>query len=122
LPKIGQTNDSTCSASRRYSVLSDKMMNDPIPPLQIEMPDLYKHSNLGYERFNKNFYLPNGTLKRKYSLPQLSDCMESVKNCEYLRRHNSSIDNNNNKKDDINNIFKDLNPDSTELLNFDILD
>jgi hypothetical protein len=50
---------------------------------------LYRYSNsAAYERFkfNPHYYLPNGALKRKFSLPKLSDTLEAVKNCNYLRR------------------------------------
>ena len=58
---------------------------------QLDIPIMYKHSNVALERFklNPNFYLPDGTLKRKFSLPKLSDTLEQVKNCGYLRRHSN---------------------------------
>ena len=56
---------------------------------QLDNPKLYRYSNsAAYERFkfNPHYYLPNGALKRKFSLPKLSDTLEAVKNCNYLRR------------------------------------
>ena len=84
---------------------------------QLEIPVMYKHSNVAFERYklNPNFYLPDGTLKRKFSLPKLSDTLDAVKNCGYLRRHstNESFPNNVGGSEseyelDVKNIFKDL--------------
>lgn len=61
---------------------------------QLDNPKLYRYTNTAaYDRFkfNPHYYLPDGTLKRKFSLPKLSDTLEAVKNCNYLRR--KSIDN-----------------------------
>lgn len=72
---------------------------------QLEIPTVYMHNNVGYERYKQNphFYLPDGTLKRKYSLPKLSESLEAVKDCTYLRRYSY------NEPDDCDviNIFKD---------------
>ena len=76
-----------------------------------------------FEHINSHFFLKfdlnlislfkkkDGTLKRKFSLPKLSDTLEAVKNCGYLRRH--STGNTSSKLDsdydvDIKNIFKDI--------------
>lgn len=52
---------------------------------------MYKYSNVGYERYKQNphFYLPDGSLKRKFSLPKLSDSLEAVRQCRYLRKRHS---------------------------------
>lgn len=87
---------------------------------QLEIPTVYKYSNIGYERYklNPHFYLPDGSLKRKFSLPRLSDTLDSVKNCRYLRRFSMDAQEDN---IDVKNIFKDLQPSPSELKNFDIL-
>lgn len=95
---------------------------------QLEIPIVYKHSNVAFERFklNPNFYLPDGTLKRKFSLPKLSDTLAAVQNCGYLRRHsisNSAESNSNSNSSDsendcdVKNIFKDL---QTNVSEFDV--
>ena len=110
-------NESAAAKQRRVSFGQIELQ-------QLDIPVMYKHSNVALERFklNPNFYLPDGTLKRKFSLPKLSDTLEQVKNCGYLRRHstgNTSNNNNNNNNNtsgyecdydisDVKNIFKDI--------------
>lgn len=88
---------------------------------QLEIPTVYKYSNVGFERYklNPHFYLPDGSLKRKFSLPKLNETLEAVKDCRYLRRN--SIESNENV--DVKNIFQDLESSSSQndLRNFDTL-
>lgn len=60
---------------------------------QLDVPAVYKHSSLGYERYKSNpqLYLPDGSLRRKFSLPKLSESIEQFRECRYLRR-NSLVD------------------------------
>lgn len=73
---------------------------------QLEIPTLYRHSNVAMEKFklDPHFYLPNGNLKRKFSLPKLDETLEAIKNCRYIRRRPSENDDN----VDVTNIFKDI--------------
>lgn len=86
---------------------------------QLEIPTMYKYSNIGYEKFklNPHFYLPDGTLKRKFSLPKLDETLEAVKNCRYLRKN--SLEEAENV--DVKNIFRDIEPSQMDLRNFDII-
>lgn len=73
---------------------------------QLDIPTLYRHSNVAMEKFKLDpyFYLPNGNLKRKFSLPKLDETLEAIKNCRYIRKPPSEIDEN----IDVTNIFKDI--------------
>lgn len=103
------SNESAAAKQRRVSFGQIELQ-------QLDIPIMYKHSNVALERFklNPNFYLPDGTLKRKFSLPKLSDSLEQVKNCGYLRRHSTGNSNSNNNYEgdydiaDVKNIFKDI--------------
>lgn len=105
-------NESAAAKQRRVSFGQIELQ-------QLDIPVMYKHSNVALERFklNPNFYLPDGKLKRKFSLPKLSDTLEQVKNCGYLRRHSTGNTSNNNNTSgyecdydisDVKNIFKDI--------------
>ncbi len=89
---------------------------------QLDIPTVYKYSNVGFEKhkLNPNFYLPDGSLKRKFSLPKLTDTIETIKNCRYLRR-NSLDEDKSPSHVDVVNIFKDLNPTPNEIRNFDFV-
>jgi hypothetical protein len=89
---------------------------------QLEIPTVYKHSNVGLEKhkLNPNFYLADGSLKRKFSLPKLTDSIESVRDCRYLRRSSLESDEVVSHADVVN-IFKDLNPTPNEIRNFDFV-
>jgi hypothetical protein len=52
------------------------------------------HSNAALEKykFNPNYYLPDGSLKSKFLLPQLKDTLESAKKCRYLRQSTTETD------------------------------
>ena len=58
---------------------------------------------------NPNYYLPDGTLKRRFSLPKLKDALEMVKHCRYLRKFSidRSIDPDEKDFEDVRSIFKD---------------
>jgi hypothetical protein len=86
---------------------------------QLEIPVVYKYSNLGLEKYklNPNFYLPDGSLKRKFSLPKLGDTIGVVKECGYIRLN--SIETDKPSHYEIVNIFKDLDPSPSEMRNFD---
>ncbi|RNA42972.1 hypothetical protein BpHYR1_047471 [Brachionus plicatilis] len=73
---------------------------------QLEIPTLYRHSNVAMEKFklDPHFYLPNGHLKRRYSLPKLDETLDAIKNCRYIRRGSSEQEDN----IDVTNIFKDI--------------
>lgn len=93
-------NSSSTSNKRRVSFGQIDLNN-------LDNPKLYRYSNsAAYERykFNPHYYLPDGSLKRKFSLPKLSDTLEAVKNCNYLRRN--SIENTADQTE-ILNIFKE---------------
>ena len=72
---------------------------------QLEIPTIYKHSNVAIEKYKSNpeYYLPNGLPKRKFSLPKLTDSFEQVKTCGYLRR--SSLIEASVAEEEIQNIF-----------------
>lgn len=55
---------------------------------QLTDPTSYRHSKPGYERYKSNphIYLPDGSMRRKFSLPKLSESIEQFKECRYLRR------------------------------------
>lgn len=94
-------NESTSVASKRRVSFGQIDLNN------LDNPKLYRYSNsAAYERykFNPHYYLPDGSLKRKFSLPKLSDTLEAVKNCNYLRRQ--SIDETADQLEVVN-IFKD---------------
>ena len=91
---------------------------------QLEIPAVYKYSNVGLEKYriNPNFYLPDGSLKRKFSLPKLNDTIEAIKNCRYLRRNSQELAAQEKMShSDAVNIFKDLNPSASEIRNFDFV-
>ncbi len=83
----------------------DKKARGQIELNQLDIPTVYRHSNAAFERYKSNpeFYLPDGTIRRKYSLPKLSEALEQVKNFKYLRRYSIDFD----KHVDTSNIFKD---------------
>jgi hypothetical protein len=87
-----EMNDSSASSTTGAGK-SRRVSFGQIELQQLDIPIMYKHSNVALERFklNPNFYLPDGTLKRKFSLPKLSDTLEQVKNCGYLRRHSNPV-------------------------------
>jgi hypothetical protein len=64
--------------------------------------------NAGFERykFNPDYYLPDGSLRRKFSLPKLCESLEAVKHCGYLRRN--SMDSSY-EPIDLNSLFKQYN-------------
>lgn len=45
-------------------------------------------------------YLPDGSLRRKFSLPKLSDSLKAVSECRYIRKRNED---DNFDGDDVNN-------------------
>lgn len=74
LPSISKNQKTSTSFGQKLNQLSD--------------PTSYRHSNPGYERFKANpqIYLPDGSMRRKFSLPKLSESIEQFKECRYLRR------------------------------------
>ncbi len=112
--KAGISNRENGSAKRRVSF-------GQIELNQLEIPTVYKYSNVGFEKhkLNPNFYLPDGSLRRKFSLPKLTDTIETIKNCRYLRRN--SLDEDRPSHSEVVNIFKDLNPTPNEIRNFDFV-
>lgn len=80
--------------NRSFS-LQRKVSFTKIDTDELDIPKQYKHSSDALEKykFNPNYYLPDGSLKRKFSLPLLKDSLEAVKGCSYLRnRETSSCD------------------------------
>ncbi|CAF0854664.1 unnamed protein product, partial [Brachionus calyciflorus] len=73
---------------------------------QLDIPIMYRHSNVAMEKFklDPHFYLPNGNLKRKFSLPKLDEALEAIKNCRYIRKNSLEQE----ECIDVKNIFKDI--------------
>lgn len=91
---------------------------------QLEIPTVYKHSNIGFEKYksNPNFYLPDGSLRRRFSLPRMSETLDAVRNCSYLRHNVQKAAEQESICHDtrnVVNIFKDLDPTPSEMRNFD---
>ncbi len=95
----------------------EKKVRTQIELTQLDIPTVYRHSNAAFERYKSNpeFYLPDGTIRRKYSLPKLSEALEQVKNFKYLRRYSIDLDNH----ADTSNIFQDNESDENDPTNFD---
>jgi hypothetical protein len=83
LPRVYQVYK---NKNRSYS-LQRKVSFTKIDTDELDIPKHYKHSSDALEKykFNPHYYLPDGTLKRKFSLPLLKDSLEAVKGCNYLR-------------------------------------
>lgn len=84
---------------------------------QLDIPTLYRHSNVAMEKFKLDpyFYLPNGNLKRKFSLPKLDETLEAIRNCRYIRKHKDEMEEN----IDVTDIFKDIFPNGILSTNFE---
>ena len=98
MPKIDQIHADRRKKSRKVSFTQ-------IDLNELEIPKTLKHSNAALEKykFNPNYYLPDGSLKAKFLLPQLKDTIESVKNCRYIRQFSSDKD-----QELMNNILSDF--------------
>ena len=84
IAKYDQTNDTAWESL----CLKRRQSCGQIELDQLEIPTVYKHSNVAIEKYKSNpdYFLPDGTPKRKFSLPKLSESIEQVKQCRYLRR------------------------------------
>ena len=104
LPRILVTKTRSFNTkSNNNNKRSASIMRDPL-----DIPVVYKYSNAGLERYKADptFYLPNGEMRRKYSLPALTDSIEMVKNLFYLR-HNANEDEKDNKVNNESGAAKD---------------
>ena len=101
LPKLSRLSFSRAASSTNLRKTSRNKENSSVTSKRrvsfgqidlnnLDNPKMYRYSNsAAYERykFNPHYYLPDGSLKRKFSLPKLCDTLEAVKNCNYLRRN-----------------------------------
>lgn len=87
LPKIDQIHADRRKKSRKVSFTQ-------IDLNELEIPKPLMHSSDALEKykFNPHYYLPDGTIKAKFLLPQLKDTIESVKDCRYIRQFSMEND------------------------------
>ncbi len=80
--------------------------------ITIDSPTILRNAANERFKFNPDYFLPDGTLRRKFSLPKLSDSLEQFKACRYIKRNSlvePTVD-----ESDVSNIFKYSKPGTPE--------
>jgi hypothetical protein len=81
------------SVNKRKNSNNRRMSFTQVDMKELTIPKTYMHSNEGLEKCKMNpyFYLPDGSLRKRFSLPKLADTLAVAKKARYLRSKNKHL-------------------------------